>query len=133
MSENDTDDTDTENDREPAKRKVKDLSHTHPHTNEPFGSTGTYDRGGDETSGQNETDEDEDEDESGSDVGEPGVDDDDRIPDGGTNSDAGRSRSRSGSLATGRRSLADLDHSPPPGVGAQDAYDRGGEGRPDAV
>jgi hypothetical protein len=33
------------------RRTVKDVDHTHPHTDEPFGASGVYDRGSEESGG----------------------------------------------------------------------------------
>ena len=107
-----------ENERRDEPRKVKDISHTHPHHDEPFGATGTYDRGGTETpAGDAETEADDDEDEE----------DDPRVADGGRRGTATDDEDGD------RRTVGDRDHSPPDGVEAQNAYDREPRRRNDSV
>jgi len=97
-----SDDNNDHDDEE--KRKVKDISHTHPHHDEPFGATGTYDRGE-----EGSVDDDENEDGEAETADDDTRDDEQRRTDGGT----------------GRRTVADIDHTPPDDVAAQGAYVRG--------
>jgi hypothetical protein len=96
--------SDEERTGERVRETLADVDHTHPHTDEPFGSSGVYDRGQ-----EGEGDEDE----------EATAEDDESRTDDGIEPDGGRRR--------GRRTPRDRDHRPPEGRGVQPAYDRGSE------
>jgi hypothetical protein len=83
----------------PERETVKDIDHTHPHTDETFGENGVYERG---TGGEPEDDEDHE-----------ASEDEERE----TRSDGGRRR--------GRRRERASDHTPPTGDGVQPSFDRG--------
>ncbi|PSQ17521.1 hypothetical protein BRD00_07410 [Halobacteriales archaeon QS_8_69_26] len=107
------------------KRTVKDIDHTHPHHDEPFGTNGVYDRG---TSGNSEEDPEADGDtasEEDPDARTDGRGPGDTATDGGPTGDRPEGPSRADSEWP--RRVRDIDHTPPDDVGAQRTFDRGGE------
>ena len=99
------------------RRTVKDIDHTHPHTDEPFGSWAVFDRG---TS-------------SGDDAEHVEADPDDESATDRVSGDRDRSGDRRrnganrGTADGGPRLVKDIDHTPPDEVGAQRTFDRGDE------